>query len=53
LYFLEERAPVATRSTATPHGDAATWARRLEHTEPELTRAVDWFEARFGDPPKS
>jgi ribulose-5-phosphate 4-epimerase/fuculose-1-phosphate aldolase len=51
LYFLEERARVATRSAPTPHGDTATWARRLEHTEPELTRAVDWFEARFGDPP--
>jgi ribulose-5-phosphate 4-epimerase/fuculose-1-phosphate aldolase len=50
LYYLEERARVATRSTAAPPGDASTWARRLEHTDPELTRAVNWFEARFGDP---
>ena len=49
LYYLEERARVATRSTAAPPGDASTWARRLEHTDPELTRAVNWFEARFGD----
>ncbi len=49
LYYLEERARVATRSTAAPPGDASTWARRLEQTDPELTRAVTWFEARFGD----
>ena len=51
LYYLEERARVATATTTAADIDTATWERRVVHSGPELTRAMTWFEARFSDDP--
>lgn len=48
LYFLDERARVALRSPATGAADER-WAPRLQHTAPELRRAVAWFRTRFSE----
>jgi len=53
LFFLEERARVAARTSAMPKTDAFNWEGRLEHSVPELVRAMAWFAARFGDGPET
>jgi hypothetical protein len=47
LYFLEERARVALH----PRNQDVQidWGERLRHTAPELTRAMAWVDAAFGE----
>lgn len=46
LYFLEERARVVL--TTPNRFDDLTWDERMQHTEPELVRAMAWIETTFG-----
>lgn len=47
LYFLEERARVALHPSTS--GVRIEWGGRGRHTAPELTRAMAWVEAAYGD----
>ena len=49
LFFLEERARLAVHASTTPETDFGAWERRLQHSAPELARAMAWFTARFGE----
>ncbi|MFP3913834.1 MAG: class II aldolase/adducin family protein [Actinomycetota bacterium] len=49
LFYLEERARVASTSVPAAEAGVGAWERRRRHTAPELVRARAWFEARFGD----
>ncbi len=46
LYFLEERAQVATKVSS--ERGVTDWGDRLRHTAAEIPRAMAWMEATFG-----